>query len=61
MAKLNEDLAESAKKVEALKEEARQAELHLADVQSQLSSKTQILETANGNISDMRARIGSLE
>nr|XP_020157811.1 myosin heavy chain, striated muscle-like [Aegilops tauschii subsp. strangulata] len=61
VAKLNEDLAESAKKVEALKEEARQAVLHLADVKSQLSSKTQTLETANDNISDMRARIGSLE
>ena len=34
VAKLNEDLVESTKKVEALKEEARQAELHLADVQS---------------------------
>ena len=32
VAKLNEDLAGSAKEVEALKEEARQAELHLADV-----------------------------
>ena len=32
VAKLNEDLAGSAKEVEALKEEARQAELHLANV-----------------------------
>ncbi|KAM3256395.1 hypothetical protein ACQJBY_049087 [Aegilops geniculata] len=61
VAKLNEDLARSAKEVEALKEEARQEELHLADVQSQLSSKTQSLETANSSISDMKARIGSLD
>ena len=61
VAKLNKDLAESTKKVEALKEEARQADLHLADVQSQLSFKTQSLLTANDNISDMKARIGSLE
>ena len=61
VAKLNEDLAGSAKEVEALKESARQAELHLADVQSHLSSKSQRLETANSNISDMKARIGSLE
>ena len=61
MAKLNEDLAGSAKEVEALKEEAWQAELHLVGVQSQLSSKTQSLEAANSNISDMTARIGSLE
>ena len=40
MAKLNEDLARGTKEVEALKEEARQAEVHMADVQSQLSSKT---------------------
>ena len=61
MAKLNEDLVESAKEVEAIKEEARQVEIHLVDVQSQLSTKTQSLETANGNISDMKARIGTLE
>ena len=61
VAKLNEDLVESTKKVEALKEEARQADIHLADVQSQLCSKTQSLETANGSITDMKARIGSLE
>nr|XP_020156483.1 uncharacterized protein LOC109741810 [Aegilops tauschii subsp. strangulata] len=61
VAKLNEDLVKSTKKVEALKEEAQQAEIHLADVQSQLSSKTQSLETATGSITDMKARIGSLE
>nr|XP_020156401.1 tropomyosin alpha-3 chain-like [Aegilops tauschii subsp. strangulata] len=61
VAKMNEDLAGSAKEVEVLREEARQAELHLAVVQSQLSSKTQSLEAANSNISDMKARIGSLE
>nr|XP_020194144.1 uncharacterized protein LOC109779957 [Aegilops tauschii subsp. strangulata] len=61
VAKLNEDLARGAKEVDALKEGARQAEIHLADVQSQLSFKTQSLETANGNISDMKARIGTLE
>ena len=60
MATLNEDLARGAKEVEALKEGARQAEIRLADVQSQLSSKTQSLETANGNISDMKARIDTL-
>ena len=61
VAKLTEELAGSAKEVEVLKEEARQAELHLANVQSQLSSKTQSLETANDNNSDMKERIGSLE
>lgn len=33
----------------------------MADVLSQLSSKTQSLDTANGNISNMNARIGTLE
>ena len=47
--------------MEVLEEGARQAELHLADAQLQLSSKTQSLEMANGNINDMRARIGTLE
>nr|XP_020166580.1 uncharacterized protein LOC109731614 [Aegilops tauschii subsp. strangulata] len=61
VAKLNEDLAMSAMEVEKLKEEAWKAELHLADVQSHLSSKTQSLEAANNNISDMTASIGSLE
>ena len=61
VAKLNEDLVKSTKEVGALKEEARQAELHLADVQSQLSSKIQSLETTNSSITDMKARIGSLE
>ncbi|KAM3365945.1 hypothetical protein ACQJBY_015498 [Aegilops geniculata] len=61
VAKLNEDLAGSAKEVKAFKEEGRQVELHLDDVQSQLSSKTQSLEAANSNISDMTTRIGSLE
>ena len=61
MAKLNEDLAESAKEVATLKEADQQAKIHLADVQSQLSSKTQSLETANCNISNMQARIDMLE
>ena len=32
MAELNKDLARTAKEVEALREEAQQAEVHLADV-----------------------------
>ena len=47
--------------MKALKEEARKAEILLADVPSQLSSKTQSVHSANDTIKDMKARIGTLE
>jgi hypothetical protein len=50
VAKLTEELAGSAKEVTTLKEEVQKAEILLKDVQSQLSSKSQGLETANGTI-----------
>ena len=56
-----EDLAGNAKDLEALKEEARKAEILLAEVRTQLSSKTQSLEAANNDVSDLTARIGTLE
>ena len=58
---MTEDLARSSKEILALKEEARKAEATLEGVQSQLSSKSQDLDTANGTISNMKARVGSLE
>ena len=61
VAKLTEDLAWSAKEVKVPKEEAQKVEILLADVQSQLSSKTQSLDTANDTITDMKARIDTLE
>lgn len=56
MAKLIEELAGSTKEVATLKEEVRKAEILLKDVQSQLSSKSQDLETTNGTIEDLKAR-----
>lgn len=61
MGKLTEDLAGSNREIMALKEEAQKAKTFLEEVQSQLSSKSQDLDTANGAISDMKARLGSLE
>ena len=61
VAKLIEELAGSAKEGVALKEEAQKAEILLKEVQSQLSSKSQGHETANGTIEDLMAMIGTLE
>ena len=58
---MTEDLAGSNKETAALKEEAQKAETTLKEVQSQLSSNSQDLDTANGTITDMKARIGTLE
>ena len=61
VAKLMEQLAGSTREVSALKEEAQKAEILLKEVKSQLSSKSQGLETANGTIEDLKARVSSLE
>ena len=61
VAKLTEDLARSTKEIMALKEEAQRVEILLKEVQSQLSSKSQDLDTTNVTISDMKAWLGSLE
>ena len=61
VAKLTEDLAGSAKEIVALKEEVQKAGTLLKEVQSQLSSKSQDLDTTNDTISNMKARLGSLE
>jgi chromosome segregation ATPase len=61
VAKLTEELAGSAKETTALKEDAQKAEILLKEVQSQLSSKSQDLDTANGVITDMKAWLGTLE
>ena len=55
MAKLSEVLAESAKEVTTLKEEAEKAETLLKEVQLQLCSKSQNLETTNSAINAMKA------
>lgn len=60
VAKLTEDLAGSNKEVMALKEQAQKGEAALNEVRSQLSSKSQDLDTANNTITDMRARLGTL-
>nr|XP_020188977.1 fibrinogen- and Ig-binding protein-like [Aegilops tauschii subsp. strangulata] len=58
---LAEDLVGSNKEIVALKEEAQKAETTLKEVQSQLSSKSQDLDTANSTVSGIKARLGSLE
>lgn len=61
VAKLVEDLAGSAKEIVALKEEAQKAETLLKEMQSQLSYRSRDLDTANGTIADVKARLGTLE
>jgi len=45
----------------ALKEETQKVETILKEVQSQLSSRSQDLDTTNGAITDMKARLGFLD
>ena len=58
---LTEKLAGSTGEVSTLKEEVQKAESLSKDPQSQLSSKSQGLEVANGANEDLKARIVSLE
>ena len=61
MVELTKKLVGSTEEILALKEEVQKAKFILKDIQSQLSSKSQGLEVANGTIKDLKARIGSLE
>lgn len=61
MGRLEEKLAGSKKKIEALQEEARKAATTLEGLQSQLASKGQDLTTTASTIEDLNTKLATLE